>query len=245
MPGDIDLWVKPEKDVIKSIIKYVRKHNPRARAEYHHIDYGVYNDAEVEVHYRPSFSNNPIYNRRLQKWFNAQAERQYAHVVEITSDAGSICVPTFEFNVIFQLSHIYRHLLQEGIGLRQIIDYYYLLKSNMNCTDNRDIFDNLRYLGLEKIAGAVMWVLNEVLGLPEIYLIASKDEKRGRLLLTEIMKGGNFGYYDIENQKANNAIKKNLQRIKRDFRMVRYFPSECLWEPIFRVYHFFWRLKYN
>ena len=89
-----------------------------------------------------------------------------------------------------------------------------------------------------------MWVLNEVLGLSEEYLIVPKDEKRGRVLLAEIMKGGNFGHYDVENQKANSAIKKNLQRIKRDMRMMRYFPSECLWEPVFRVYHYFWRLAH-
>lgn len=245
MPGDIDLWVKPDKDGIKGIIKYVRKHNPRARAEYHHIDYGDYNGVEVEVHYRPSFSNNLIYNRRLQKWFYAQAERQYAHTVDVPGNAGSICVPTFEFNIIFQLSHIYRHLIQEGIGLRQVIDYYYLLKSNTNCMDNTNICDTLRYLGLVKIAEALMWVLHEILGLPEKYLIASKDEKRGRVLLGEILRGGNFGQYDDNNRKATTAVKKNIQRIKRDLRMMRYFPSECLWEPVFRVYHWIWRMKYN
>ena len=64
------------------------------------------------------------------------------------------------------------------------------------------------------------------------------------VLLSEIMTGGNFGHYDSENQKANNAIKKNFRRIKRDIRMMRYFPSECLWEPVFRVYHYFWRLAH-
>lgn len=244
MPGDIDLWVKAEKNGIKSIIKYVRKHHPKARAEYHHIDYGEYNGVEVEVHYRPSFSNNLIYNSRLQKWFKAHACQQYSHIVEIPGNAGNICIPTFEFNVIFQLSHIYRHLLQEGIGLRQVIDYYYLLKSDGR-SKMADMLETLQYLGLMKIAGAMMWVLNEVLGLPEQYLIAPKNEKQGRLLLYEILKGGNFGHYDVDNQKANNAIKKNLQRIKRDIRMMRQFPSECLWEPIFRMYHWIWRLRYN
>ena len=77
------------------------------------------------------------------------------------------------------------------------------------------------------------------------WMICEPDERRGRVLLAEIMKGGNFGQYDSENQKANSAIKKNFQRIKRDMRMMRNFPSECLWEPVFRVYHFFWRLKHK
>jgi hypothetical protein len=98
---------------------------------------------------------------------------------------------------------------------------------------------------MEKIAGAVMWVLNEILGLEERFLIAPKDEKLGRVLLEEILRGGNFGKYDTDNIKADNPLKKNWQRIKRDIRMMRYFPSECLWEPMFRVWHFFWRRLMN
>ena len=91
----------------------------------------------------------------------------------------------------------------------------------------------------------MMWVLKEVLGLEESYLVVPKDEKRGKLLLAEIMKGGNFGHCDVENQKATTAIQKNILRIKRDLRMMRYFPSECMWEPVFRVYHWMWRLRYR
>lgn len=249
-PGDIDIWLYSKSDEkckkfdVRKIVENVKERNPKGRAEYHHIDYGDFNGVEVEVHYRPSFSNNLIYNRRLQKWFYAQAERQYVHIVDIPDNAGSICVPTFEFNIIFQLSHIYRHLIQEGIGLRQIVDYYYLLKSDVRCK-KEEVAKTLKYLGLEKMAGAVMWVLHEKLGLEEEYLIAPMDERRGKLLLDEIMRGGNFGHYDENNRKATTAIKKNILRIKRDLRMMRYFPSECLWEPVFRVYHFFWRLRYN
>ena len=239
-PGDIDLYVsKKLQKSLKYIIRYVKGYNPKGRALYHHIDYGEYKGVEVEVHYRPSFMLNPIHNYRLQRWFMIHDSRL---MVELPEDVGKIPVPSVDFNIVFQLSHVYNHLLHEGIGLRQIIDYYYVLKSDVK-SKREEIAKTLAYLGLEKIAGAMMWILNEVLGLPEEYLILPKDEKRGRMLLAEIMKGGNFGHHDTENQKANNAFKKNLQRIKRDIRMMRYFPSECLWEPVFRIYHFFWRLK--
>ena len=89
-----------------------------------------------------------------------------------------------------------------------------------------------------------MWVLHEKLGMKEDYLIASIDEKKGKVFLKEIMKGGSFGHYDAENQKANSAIKKTIQRIRRYLRMMRYFPSECFWEPVFRIYHYFWRMAH-
>jgi hypothetical protein len=238
-PGDIDVWTR--KKSIRETIQFAREKNPKGKVCYHHVDYGEYDGVEVEIHYRPSFMFNPVHNCRLQKWFLVHGE---GGMVELPDGVGSICVPNREFNIVFQLSHIYNHLLHEGIGLRQVIDYYFLLKSNTNRTNDTNIRETLRNLGLYKIAGAVMWVLNEVLGLEERYLVVSKDEKRGKVLLAEIMKGGNFGHCDVENQKATTAIQKNILRIKRDLRMMRYFPSECLWEPVFRVYHFFWRLAH-
>ena len=107
-----------------------------------------------------------------------------------------------------------------------------------------DVADTLSYLGLLDIAGAVMWVLKEVLGLEEKYLIAPIEERRGRFLYEEIMRGGNFGMHD-STRKPKSKIGKNIERLKQDLRLVRYFPSECLWEPIFRVWHFFWRLAHK
>ena len=233
-------------DDVRGIIKYVKERNPNGKVCYHHIDGGKIGGVEVEVHYRPSFMNNPIHNYRLQKWYKMMAEGgRLMEEVELPEGVGSIPVPTVEFNVVYQLVHVFRHLLQEGIGLRQIIDYFYVLKSNTNHTDDTNIIVLLKYLGLTKIAGAMMWVLSEVLGLEEEYLIVPKNERLGKMLLAEILKGGNFGQYDIDNIKVNGQLGKNWQRIRRDFRMMRYFPSECMWEPVFRLYHFFWRKMYG
>ena len=239
-PGDIDVWVRPLTDGtdFTDVIKYVKEKNPKANAMYHHIDLDEHNGTEVEVHYRPAFMFRPKHNRRLQAWFESHTES-----TEITELGFKI--PTSEFNVVFQLSHVYNHLLHEGIGLRQIIDYFYVLKSLADSTDSKEWGKTLKYLGLWEIAGAMMWVQNEALGLDDKYLIAPKDERRGKIMLEEIMRGGNFGFYDTENKMAYNRLKKNIQRIRRDLRLMRYFPSECLWEPVFRVYHLAWRIKYN
>ena len=293
MSGDVDVWVRKVESLelrvesgesleyrakslefrVESlegeVIRYVKERNPKARAVYHHIDYGEFDEVEVEMHYRPSFMFNPVHNRRLQRWFVNHADEQFRHEVELPDGVGKVCVPTREFNIFFQLSHIYNHVLHEGIGLRQVVDYFFLLrgercevrgvmedgrgergvKFRVERVEGKDglglrvesLEKMLRSLGLWKIAMAMMWVLHEVLGLEEEYLIAPMDERLGRVLLSEIMRGGNFGQYDEQNIKADNALKKNWQRICRDFRMMRYFPSECLWEPVFRIWHFFWR----
>ncbi len=248
-PGDIDIWMKEVergKCKVESVVSYVKTKNPQAHAMYHHIDYRLVDGVEVEVHYRPSFMFNPWHNRRLQRWFTKHAEEQFRNEAEMPDGAGTIHIPTAAFNVVFQLSHVYNHLLHEGVGLRQVIDFFYVLRSLKGShTEATDYSGLLRYLGLDAFAGAMMWVLHDVLGLPEEFLIAPKDERRGRVLMAEIMRGGNFGMYDSDNIKADSRLKKNLQRFKRDMRMMRYFPSECLSEPFFRTYHFLWRMRYN
>ena len=249
--GDIDIWVKPVDsgqltvdNYLRSVLLYVRKKNPKAKACYHHVDAGMYKGVELEVHYRPSFMNNLIHNRRLQKWFEENAEEQFAHEVDLPNGAGKICVPTNAFNRIYQMAHIYNHLIHEGVGLRQIVDYYYLLKKakdDVKC-EMGNVKETLQYLGLYKSAGAVMWVLKEKLGLEDKYLIVPTNEKLGRFLLDEIMQGGNFGQYDTRVKHGGSQLSQNIQRLKRDLRLMWYFPSECLWEPVFRLYHFFWRL---
>ena len=272
MSGDVDVWVRKveslelrvesgeslefrvervesgesleyrAKSLEREVIRYVKERNPKAKAIYHHIDYGEFDEVEVEMHYRPSFMFNPVHNRRLQRWFVDHADEQFRHEVELPDGVGKVCVPTREFNIFFQLSHIYNHVLHEGIGLRQVVDYFFLLKAKSLEYRVESLERVMKRLGLWKIAMAVMWVLHEVLGLEEEYLIAPMDERLGRVLLSEIMRGGNFGQYDEQNIKADNPLKKNWQRICRDFRMMRYFPSECLWEPLFRIWHFFWRV---
>ena len=105
----------------------------------------------------------------------------------------------------------------------------------------------LKYLGLWKFAGAVMYVLHEALGLPEEKMIAPMDEKRGKLLLTEILNGGNFGKHFTKygHFTQQGMAKKYFLKIWRNMHFVRYYPAEALSEPIFRTWHFFWRLKHR
>ena len=122
-PGDIDIWVEGED---KRVISFVRSISPHEKACYHHIEFPSYKGVEVEVHYRPSFLLCFRHNRKLQKYYERVKEEQFSHRVML-GEQGEIVIPTMEFNLIFQLTHIYAHLMNEGIGLRQLLDYYYVL----------------------------------------------------------------------------------------------------------------------
>ena len=265
-PGDIDLWVDGGD---RKVISFVRSLSPDEKVCYHHIGFPEYNGVEVEVHFRPSFLFCFRHNRRLQGYYERVMDGQFAHRVKL-GEQGEVAVPKAEFNLIFQLTHIFTHLMNEGIGLRQLLDYFFLLKNtdfigntdgdgfllNTDFTDNTDriggnadgvdrrlLQDELRELGLWEFAGAVMYIMKEVFGLEDNRLIVPPDVKRGRLVLKEVLEAGNFGQYDKRNWFGHSALGHNLQRLYRDMRLVRYFPEEALSEPFFRIWHFFWRKR--
>ena len=242
-PGDIDVWVNASRE---QITEYAKKHFELGDdIRYQHIETSV-DGVPVELHFFPCTMNNPIYNARLQKWFKRNADLQCSNVVSLPDGIGEIAIPTTAFNVVYQLTHLYHHFFDEGIGMRQIIDYYYVVSMlNVNCEMLTWLPKELKYLGLWKFAGAVMYVLHEALGLSGEKMIAPMDEKRGKLLLAEILNGGNFGKHFTKygHFTQQGMAKKYFLKIWRNMHFVRYYPAEALSEPIFRTWHFFWRIK--
>ena len=243
-PGDIDVWVNASRE---QITEYAKKHFKLGDdIRYHHIETSV-DGVPVELHFFPCTMNNPIYNARLQKWFKRNADLQCSNVVSLPDGIGEITIPTTAFNVVYQLTHLYHHFFDEGIGMRQIIDYYYVVNNDELLVIRDTLQRELKHLGLWKFAGAVMYVLHEALGLSEEKMIAPMDEKRGKLLLAEILNGGNFGLHFTKygHFTQQGMAKKYFLKIWRNMHFVRYYPTEALSEPIFRTWHFFWRLKHR
>ena len=337
-PGDIDVWIDASRERIMEYTQKKFELGDDIRLQ--HLETSL-DGVPVELHFFPCSMNNPIYHARLQKWFRRNADLQCSHIVSLPDGAGDIAIPTSSFNIVYQLCHLYHHFFDEGIGMRQIIDYFLVVndfsknvflntdfsnhpvnfsnhpvplskegstafpkplspqgtgdvtapsrcseplrskdggpsKVSPDCAgwDRRDAIGDiasdasvsstfttdssastaldvvqreLKYLGLWKFAGAVMYVLHEVLGLSEDKMIVPVDEKRGRLLLAEILDGGNFGrhftkYAGFTHQSMG---KKYFLKIWRNMHFVRYYPAEALCEPIFRTWHFFWRLKHR
>ena len=325
-PGDIDVWIDASRERIMEYAQ--KKFELEDDIRLQHLETSL-DGVPVELHFFPCSMNNPIYHARLQKWFRRNADLQCSHIVGLPDGAGDIAIPTTAFNVIYQLTHLYHHFFDEGIGMRQIIDYFLVVndfsknvfldtdfsnhpvplskegstfspspsssgsgdvtapsrcseplrskdggpsKVSPDCAgwdrlsiegDNSagsttavtssastalDVVQKeLKYLGLWKFAGAVMYVLHKALGLPEEKMIAPMDEKRGKLLLAEILNGGNFGKHFTKygHFTQQGMAKKYFLKIWRNMHFVRYYPAEALSEPIFRTWHFFWRLKYR
>jgi len=241
-PGDIDVWVNASREQITEYAKKLFEIGDDIRC--HHIETSM-DGVPVELHFFPCTMSNPIYNARLQKWFKRNADLQCSNVVSLPDGIGEIAIPTTAFNVIYQLTHLYHHFFDEGIGMRQIIDYCYVVNNDELLAIKDTLQKELKHLGLWKFARAVMYVLHEALGLSGEKMIAPMDEKRGKLLLAEILNGGNFGKHFTKygHFTQQGMAKKYFLKIWRNMHFVRYYPAEALSEPIFRTWHFFWRMK--
>lgn len=231
--GDIDIWVDGTQE---EIYEFVRGRCPDAHGQYQHIDFQIFEDVEIEVHFRPSRRNNPVYNRRLQQYYLQQREEQCRHVCKELDEKGRVCIPTHDFNLVFQLSHIMNHFFVEGIGLRQLMDYYYLLRQGTSDMECREFQRNIKRFGMKKFASSVMWVMKSVFDMDDQYLLVEPYEKGGRLLLDEIMSTGNFGHYDRRYVfRKKGRIARLMIDLYRDMKMINVFPAEALCMPWAKV----------
>ena len=237
-PGDIDIWIEGNRNEIRD---FVISKCPKAQDGDMHIEFLVFEDVPVEVHYKPRYSPIPKYNKRLQSWFQEQASEQFTHKVML--DEGEICVPTTNFNVVQQMCHILGHILVEGIGMRQFIDYFYVLKKLYDEGGNEDYIGLFKYLGLLKFARGIMWIEKEVLGLGVKYLICEPDERIGRVILKEIIEGGNFGQYDERYAfRKKGYLARGIVDGYRLLKLAYYFPQDALWRLVRMVENQKWKM---
>lgn len=227
--GDIDIWVEGKRDEIRELVV---SRCPEAQDGDMHIDFSIFKDVAVEVHYTPRVDVRPKYNKRLQQWICDSKDVQFANMAVLDSEKTyKVCVPTAEFNVILQMSHLMGHFFVEGIGLRQFIDFFYLLQQKGIAVHKTDLRETLTYLGMDKFAGGVMWVLHEKLGLDCKYLLCEPNEQVGILVLKEIEEGGNFGHFDQRFAlRKYGLIGRGVSDFYRLATLMRYFPSFALWK---------------
>lgn len=227
--GDIDVWLWKEglslKENRKEVIRFARTIQPDANGAEHHV--GVeWMGTEVELHYEPAYFCNPFANRRFRKWFMEYDKSRF-----MISDKG-FCVPDAEFNRVFLLAHSFRHYMSEGLGLRQVMDYYFLLQ-NIKVNHDHDIL--IKRLGMERFEKAMKWVIG--------YVFENKDvedgRKYGKMLLRHIMEGGNFGKHKATTiASMHTHIGRFINQLAHDIRLMRYYPNEAVWAPLSMIREF-------
>lgn len=231
--GDIDIWVEGGKKGVVALLMELglvtelgsTSVDGKPTASYHHVHLPPTKDhIIVEVHFRPSSGNfNPFTNRRLQRWL----EQEIASSCQPVDEGFN--VPSVRFALMMQLSHVQRHFLVSGIGLRQICDYYWLLKNSTE-EDRREVASHLSSFGLRFTASALMWVLHEVLHLDEDLMLCPPDSYRGEWMLREIMAGGNFGHH--AGREKHGTLRRVMEGRLRHLKLMRFDFWEEFWVEV-------------
>lgn len=228
-PGDIDIWVEGEKT---DTIRLVLKEFPDAHYSIHHIEMPVFRNVAVEAHYRPIYLINWFKDKKLQKYIDAIEERQFSS--KISFDGDQIGCLTYDFNLIYQLLHMYAHLFSSRNNFKQLIDYYYLLRKVDGKADKVEIEKLLRQLDVLKYAKGIMWIMHEILGVEKELLFVVPDEKIGKLLLGETLKYGTY-----KNRTAKDLIMQTAGNMK----LATVFPKNVMISPLFLVWLQWWKFK--
>lgn len=237
MPGDIDIWPDAEPDVLR---KYAHTRFPDKEWSVLHTHLPLLDETEVELHFQPSYMYNPVTNTRLLAFCGEHRKACTGNRVLLERTDRPVAIATDTFNRVYVLQHILRHLFDEGIGLRQLTDYALALRKEMTPAEKEETLQTLHQLNMEGFAEAVMYVLQTVFALEPEFLLCPPDEKKGKLLLEEILEGGDFGFYDRRGDKRNlaNKVKKRAHRF---LRVLSLAPSEAVWSFLFFIRAFFQR----
>ena len=232
--GDIDVWVDTDEE---GALRWVKKYQRELDFDYKHVHLDVLEGTSVEVHYRPSTSRVPWYMKRVEHFTREKA--CWTNAVALGD--GMVNVPSLEFNLVFILQHIFGHLFAEEMTLKQYLDYYFVLKqAHVEGADVQEAYRWMQRMGMGSFARATMWLLREVFGMPEEWMICEADADEGRFLLDRVM---------AKEQKAkkgeHGSVRWHLSvfwaQQSKNLPLLTHYPLEVLFSPLWLIIHFFWK----
>lgn len=244
--GDIDIWIDGGRDSVIDLLRRLGLMEPEPQVEpghkqtyeekyaeakklldsfsAHHVHL-AHNAAKVsvEAHFKASSGNlNPFTNRRLMKFLNGEIAK-----TELVPEG--FYAPSIRFALAMQLSHIQRHFIAGGIGLKQLTDYYVLLQQASD-SERQDVAKNLRRFGFKRVATGLMWVLGHIYGLERERMLCAPNENLGMRMLEVILVGGNFGYYSRVEKKS--TVPRWFGRRWRAIKFCPFSPVEVFWAEV-------------
>ena len=249
--GDIDIYVDCG---MEKALAYAREKFGDVEYDYINAHVHCYEDTEVELHWRAQALTNVFANRRLQRWLKEHEEMLFGGKARLEvrgvdstgspTDVLEIVTPSAEFNAFYILLHCYHHMFESGLGLRQLMDYYFVLKAvgkeGKDCKES--VVALFEKFGMQKFASGIMWIMKEVFGLPEEMMLCEASEKEGGFLLEEVMQNGNFGHHDKRIKKVGSGKMSELWRnVQHNWHLASHYPAELFWQPVWLVYHFCWK----
>ena len=202
MSGDIDMLMGFEKtdyDRGKAMLELMTMLTGTPNDKRRHADY-VVDDMLVEVHGNMKFRVSRACDRLFVDWMKERLQKEGCRIVEI--DGEQVKVLPEELDVLFVFVHMLNHLMQGGVGLRQVTDWMMVLHANRERIETDQLINDIYELHLEKFWLPLAALAVEEMGFPkeEMPLYDSRYGRKGRKILDHIFLTGNFGAKQKEQQ---------------------------------------------
>lgn len=232
-PGDIDIYFK-NREECSIAVEWAKTVDPESADAYEnqrekkHFTFHA-KDTEIELHYFLCLFEARRLHRRLQDIIDAEFAREEPFYVSVQGTDMETVPPTL--SVLHQIIHMARHLMEAGIGLRQLCDMAMFLRRYGKQTDAALLRGYLRELQLERMAAAIGYILNSHLGVPEACIPFQVCGDNAPFIMREIFEGGNFGKNKTAYRSHHDgALRKTMSALfflRRCIRYSRLMPEEA------------------
>lgn len=215
--GDYDLWFGTEEktEEANKVIEQIGIKVERGfKAD------SIYNwfGTPAEHHFRLVELSNPLKEKELRNW-------------ELDVFNNSKFVPQPCANLLLQITHILKHQLNEGIGMRQICDLAVSLTSLDY--DKKELESLCRKYGVYRWTKLLVSLIHQVLGVPQEKL-PFPCSYNADVLINEIWEAGNFGHDDTRfGNRPEGKWASKLYTVKIIWQKMKlffyYVPEESFW----------------
>ena len=242
--GDIDIYFCPqefEKAIsFFSARGYELDGDPDdAHSETEHLGF------KVEIHKKSA----TFYTKKLQRRYNEIIDGIIATETEHTEvDGCRIALLPPIANALQLLSHMLRHIIFSGLGLRQVCDWVLFVYKHQQKIDKELFIKYAKDLQLWETYKVITAIATDYLGLPKEYAmceISRKDTRLAKKAFCLIMRYGNFGQYGEHCVTTNRweYIKSYFWKVKNCIRFHKLAKSETWNYPVWQLHSIFKVIK--
>lgn len=194
--GDIDYYCNSE-NFPKSqvVLKQEWGITPEVGTSEHHVSFDY-----MDVTYEGHFALTSLYGKEREAYWNRILNEDSGDIVVVDGVKVKTLSPTL--HVLYVFLHLYLHLMELGVGLRQFCDLAVMLHYCKDKVDLPLLKKHLQALGMEKAFRACGTILVDYLGLQQEdmgFESTSKDRKYATRILRVVFYRGNMGHYNKKN----------------------------------------------
>ncbi|GAA4168128.1 nucleotidyltransferase family protein [Sphingobacterium ginsenosidimutans] len=235
--GDID-WVFLNKKDLEKAINQVKMQGLTVVKDSSGSALLKWKTCEMDLHNRMFDLYNPFLKDFLFAFMKSEKRRRQ----QIKMHDTTILLPSIMEQMLIVNTHIFRHLLSFGIGLRQVCDSAMLYANYHDQYDRRQLDRLYHYLGIGRWTTALHVLLVQYIGLPKVFLpVAINEDADVDWIMEDILLSGNFGFHAPRDKNNSSGTHMGNRRMYRSWfgRVLNYFPLAPMESMCFPVVHLY------